>query len=75
MKKLLLFVHKYYKINIDSKGMLIIWITYIHVLLNNNKNNFFIDNYNGARFYKVVIDTGPLICELNNYFIKDDIYE
>ena len=49
--------------------------TYIHVLLNNNKNNFFIDNYNGARFYKKMIDTGPLIYELNNYFRKDYIYE
>ena len=28
----------------------------IHVLL---KNNFFVDNYDGARFYRVVIDTGP----------------
>ena len=49
--------------------------TYIHVLLNNNINNFFIDNYNGARFYRKIIDTGPLICELNNYFRKDYIYE
>ena len=47
----------------------------IHVLLNNNKNNFFIDNYNGSRLYRVVIDTGPLICELNNNFRKDYIYE
>ena len=29
----------------------------IHVLL---KNNFFVLNYNGARFYKVVIDTGSI---------------
>ena len=49
--------------------------TYIHVLLNNNKNIFFIDNYNGARLYRVVIDTGLLICELNNNFRKDYIYE
>ena len=49
--------------------------TYIHVLLNNNKNNFFVNNYGGTRFYIVVIDTGPLICELNNYFRKDDMYE
>ena len=47
--------------------------TYIHLLLNNNKNNFFIDNYNGARFYRKIIDTGPLICELNNYFRKEYI--
>ena len=44
----------------------------IHVLL---KNNIFINNYNGARFYRVVIDTVPLICELNNYYRKDYIYE
>ena len=33
--------------------------TYIHVLLNNNKNNFFALNYDGARFYRKIIDTGP----------------
>ena len=44
----------------------------IYVLL---KNNFFIDNYNGARFYRKIIDTCQLICELNNYFRKDYIYE
>ena len=49
--------------------------TYIHVLLKNNKNNIFVNNYGGTRFYRVVIDTGPLICELNNYFRKDYIYE
>ena len=30
----------------------------IHVLL---KNNIFINNYNGARFYRKIIDTGQLI--------------
>ena len=44
----------------------------IHVVL---KNNFFIDNYNGSRFYRKIVDTGSLICELNNYFRKDYIYE
>ena len=44
----------------------------IHVLL---KNNIFISNYNKSRFYRKIIDTGPLICELNNYFRKDYIYE
>ena len=33
--------------------------TYIHVLLKNNKNNIFVNNYNGARFYRILIDTGP----------------
>ena len=33
--------------------------TYIHVLLKNKKNNFFVDKYNGARFYGNKIDTGP----------------
>ncbi len=47
--------------------------TYILVLLNNNINNFFIDNYNGARFYRKIIDTGPLIYKLNNYFRKEYI--
>ena len=47
----------------------------IPVLLKNNKNNIFVNNYNRARFYRVVIDTGPLIYELNNYFRKDYIYE
>ena len=41
--------------------MLITWKnkyihTYIHVLLKNKKNNFFVDKYNGATFY---IDIGP----------------
>ena len=49
--------------------------TYMYVLLNNNKNNIFVNNYDGARFYRVVIDTGPLIYKLNNYFRKDYIYE
>ncbi len=49
--------------------------TYIHVLLKDNKNNFFVNNYGGTRFYRVVIDTGPLIYELNNYFRKAYIYE
>ena len=49
--------------------------TYIHVLLNSNKNNFFALNYDGSRFYRKIIDTVPLICELNNYFRKDYIYE
>ena len=31
--------------------------TYIHVLL---KNNIFVNNYNGARFYRKLIDTGPI---------------
>ena len=39
------------------------------------KNNIFINNYNRSRFYRKIIDTGPLICELNNYFRKDYIYE
>ena len=60
----LLFVNRYYKINIENKGMLIIWIayihTYIHVLLKNNKNNIFVNNYNRARFYRKLIDTGPI---------------
>ena len=34
--------------------------TYIHVLLKNNKNNIFVNNYNGARFYRKLIDTGPI---------------
>ena len=71
----MIFVNKYCKINIEDKWMLRIWITYIHVLLNNNKNNFFVNNYGGTRFYRVVIDTGPFIYELNNYFRKDYIYE
>ena len=33
--------------------------TYIHVLLKNNKNNIFVNNYNRARFYRILIDTGP----------------
>ena len=31
----------------------------INVLLKNNKNNFFALNYNGARFYRKIIDTDP----------------
>ena len=34
-------------------------ILYIHLLLNNNINNFFVNNYNRARFYIILIDTGP----------------
>ena len=45
---------------------------YIHVLL---KKNFFALNYNGTRSYRKIVDTGHLICELNNYFRKDYIYE
>ena len=44
----------------------------INVLL---KNNIFINNYNSSRFYRKIVDTGPFICELNNYFRKDYIYE
>ena len=31
----------------------------IHILLNNNKNNIFVNNYNGTKFYRNLIDTGP----------------
>ena len=47
----------------------------IHVLLNNNKNNTFVNNYDGARFYRKIVDSGPLIYKLNNYFRKAYIYE
>ena len=33
--------------------------TYIHVLLKNEKNNVFVDNFIGMREY---IDTGPFFC-------------
>ena len=33
--------------------------TCIPVLLKNNKNNIFVNNYNRARFYRILIDTGP----------------
>ena len=33
--------------------------TCIPVLLKNNKNNIFVNNYNRARFYRKTIDTGP----------------
>ena len=34
--------------------------TCIHVLLKNNKNNIFVNNYNGTKFYRKLIDTGPI---------------
>ena len=37
--------------------------TYIHVLLRNEKNKIFVDNYIGNREY---IDTGPLSSGLKN---------
>ena len=37
--------------------------TYIHVLLKNEKNNNFVDNFIGMRKY---IDTGPLPSGLKN---------
>ena len=38
------------------------------------KNNFFIDNYNRARFYRILIDTGPFIALTKNYY-KEELYE
>ena len=48
----------------------------IHTYITKNiKNNFLNYNYNKIRLYRLIIDTGPLICELNNNFRKDYIYE
>ena len=40
--------------NVDNMKRLI--HTYIHVLL---KNKIFVDNLCGARFYRIIIDSGP----------------
>ena len=34
--------------------------TYIHVLLKDNKNNFFVNNYNRVGFYRKIVDTGSI---------------
>ena len=33
--------------------------TYIHVLLKKETKNIFVDNLCGARFYRIIIDSGP----------------
>ena len=38
----------------------------INVLLKNNKNNFFANNYNRAKFYRILMDSGSFCIMIIN---------
>ena len=54
--------------NVDNMKPLI--HTYIHVLLKNRKNKIFVDNLCGARFYRIIIDSGPVFSCLKKKGIR-----